>query len=133
MGAQAFSGLQIRLFGDAIDWRGLAHLLDLVTHPGHRVINGGFDAVRIKDGRGKHILKQFTGLGRVEHIPGLVDAEFFEDHRELLLQHFAHTELDRVLENEIDRPNRLGLADTVHTTDTPVSYTHLTLPTIYSV
>ena len=81
------------------------------------MIHGGFDVVWIKNGRGEHILEQLTGLGGVEHVAGLVDAELVEDYRELLLQHFADAELYRVLKHEVDCPYRLGLADTVHTAD----------------
>ena len=117
MGTQTFSRLHIRFFGDAIDRGGLAHLLNFFAKSSHRVIDGGFDTVRIEDGRGEHILEQLTGLRRVEHVAGLVDTELGEDHRELLLQHFADPELDRVLKHEVDCPHRLGLADTIHAAD----------------
>jgi len=80
MGSQTLSRLHIRLFRYAIDGGGLAHLLNLIAKPGHRVIDGGFDAVRIEDGRGEHILEQLTGLGGVEYVAGLVDAELVEDY-----------------------------------------------------
>ena len=80
MRAQTLSGLHIRLFRDAINSGGLAHLLNHIAKPSHRVIDRGFDTVRIKDGRGEHIFEQLTGLRRVEHVAGLVDAELVEDY-----------------------------------------------------
>ena len=57
------------------------------------------------------------GLGRVEHVAGLVDAELLEDDGEFLLQHLPDPVLDRILEDEIDRADDVGLPDTIHPAD----------------
>ena len=81
------------------------------------MIHRRFNAVRIKDCRGEHILEHLTGLSGVEHIASLVNAELVEYYRKLLLQHFADAELDRVFKYEVDCPYSLGLANTIHTAD----------------
>ncbi len=52
-----------------------------------------------------------------EHVTGLVDAEFGEDHRELVLQHGQHVRVDRRLEHEVVSGDVMGLADPVDASD----------------
>ena len=72
----------------------------------------------MKDGFHVKVVENLSGLGRVEHITGLVDAELVEDDSQFLFQHLAHTVLHRAVKDEVDSSHNVILTDTIHTTDT---------------
>ena len=83
----------------------------------HHGVDLGVQVLRPREGIDVESIEHLPGLRRVEDVCGLVDAELFEDDRQLLLQHFAHAVLHRVPHHEVDRADRVFLADTVDAAD----------------
>ena len=77
----------------------------------------GCPCLRMEDGLHVERIKHLPCLRRIEHVPGLIDAEFFQNDRQLCLQHFLDAMINSVCQHKIDGADGVRLPDAVHTTD----------------
>ena len=75
------------------------------------------DRVGVRKAPDVQVVEKRFRFDGVHHVGGLVDAELFGDHGQLVFEHIAHAMLDRVFKNEVDGSHDLGLADAVDAAD----------------
>ena len=96
---------------------GRSYFLDALPQRSLQPLNTGLNFFRAEDSLFIQILEIRRYLRRVENIAHLVNAEIRQDCGQFFLEDFLHPVFNSVLQDEVECPDNVFLADAVHSAD----------------